>query len=337
MAGIIKKSLVFSLLAAVSFAVAPVKAEPNVKLMNTSDCFTGNFASYDSWIKMISGGSSDKADDFEERLKRNRAAYKKEEFEEYQQNLECKNVLYKVDDAVVHGFYIAPKGQSDLPVIIYNRGGNGSYGAWFFGHAYKKFFSLSKENNVAIFASNYRGAFPKLPGKDEFGGADVNDVVALPQLFEHFPNVNPEKVGLYGESRGGMQSLVAVKRGLDVDSIVLYAGEYDFFEGLKHRPEMERVYKARIPNYEKNKDEELRKRSAVFWMDEIDNDIPILLIHGDKDERVSVESSIALDKVLEKEGFTHKLSIYEGLKHRSFPKQKEIRSEMMSWFRANWE
>lgn len=337
MTGIIKKSLVFSLLAAVSFAMAPVKAEPNVKLMNTSDCFTGNFANYDSWIKMISGGSSDKADDFEERLKRNRAAYKKKEFEEYQQNMECKNVLYKVDDAVVHGFYIAPKGQSDLPVIIYNRGGNGSYGAWFFGHVYKKFFSLSKENNVAIFASNYRGAFPKLPGKDEFGGTDVNDVVALPQLFEHFPNVNPEKVGLYGESRGGMQSLAAVKRGLDVDSIVLFAGEYDFFEGLKHRPEMERVYKARIPNYEKNKDEELRKRSAVFWMDEIDNDIPILLIHGDKDERVSVESSIALDKVLEKEGFTHKLSIYEGLKHRSFPKQKEIRSEMMSWFRANWE
>ncbi len=337
MTGIIKKSLVFSLLAAVSFAVAPVKAEPNVKLMNTRDCFTGDFASYDSWMKMISGDSSDKADDFEERLKRNRAFFKKEEFEDYQQNLECKNIIYKVDDAVVNGFYIAPEGQSDLPVIIYNRGGNGSFGAWIFGRVYLKLFSLAKENNVAIFASNYRGTFPKFPGKDEYGGADVNDVVALPLLFEHFPNVNPENVGLFGSSRGGMQSLLAVKQGLDVDSIVLYAGDYDFFEGLKHRPEMERLYKERIPNYDEEKEAELRKRSAVFWMDEIDNDIPILLIHGDEDERVSVESSIALDKVLEKEGFTHKLSIYEGLGHRSFPKKKEIRNEMMSWFRANWE
>lgn len=336
MRGIINKSMVFSLLAAVSFAVAPVKAEPNVKLMGTSDCFSGEFASYDSWMEKIANMNSGNpnVEKFMDKLK---SAYKKEDFESYQQSLDCKNVMYKVDDAVVRAYYVAPKGKSDLPVIIYNRGGNASYGAWTFARAFGQLFSLAKESNVAILASSYRGSVPKLPGKDEFGGADVNDVVALPQLFEHFPNVNPENVGLYGASRGGMQSLLAVKQGLDVDSIVLYAGDYDFFEGLKHRPEMERVYKARIPNYDEEKEAELRKRSAVFWMDEIDNDIPILLIHGDKDERVSVESSIALDKVLEKEGFKHKLSIYEGLKHRSFPKQKEIRSEMMSWFRANWE
>ena len=333
---IIKQTVVFTLLTVAGFIAMPAQADLDVELKGSSECFRGPFANYDSWLKMLTSRGSDDADP-EQLMEKMKAFYKKEDFERYKESLECKNFIYKVNDAMVHGYYVAPKGQSDLPVIIHNRGGNGSYGAWVFTRAYNQLFGLAKEENVAIFASNYRGTAPKLPGKDEFGGTDVNDVVALPQLFKHFPNVNPEKVGVYGASRGGMQSLLAVKRGLEVDAIVLYAGQYDLFEGQKHRPKMERVHKARIPNYDENRDEELRKRSAVFWMDEIDNDIPILLIHGDKDERVSVESSIALDKVLEKEGFTHKLSIYEGLGHRSFPKKKEIKNEMMSWFRANWE
>ncbi|PWW39458.1 prolyl oligopeptidase family protein [Idiomarina loihiensis] len=332
----IKQTLILSLFTVTGLTATSVQAEPEVKLVGKSDCFSGAFASYESWMKKIAQMNRDKPNT-EKILKKVKAFYKKEDFKNFQENLECKNFIYKVNEAMVHGYYIAPKGQSDLPVIIYNRGGNGSFSSWIFPRVYNKLFELADEKNVAIFASNYRGAAPKLPGKDEFGGADVNDVVALPQLFEHFPNVNPENVGLFGFSRGAMQSLLAVKHGLSVDSIVLHAGQYDLFEGQKHRPEMERVHKARIPGYEQNKDEELKKRSAVFWMDEIDNDIPILLIHGDRDKRVLVNSSIGLDKVLEKEGFTHKLSIYDGLGHSSFPRQKEIREEMMSWFRKYWE
>lgn len=333
---VIKQTVVFTLLMVAGFIAMPAQAELDVELKGSSECFRGPFANYDSWLKMLTSRGSDDADP-EQLMEKMKAFYKKEDFESYKENLECRNILYKVDDAIVHGYYIAPKGQSDLPVIIHNRGGNESYGSWLFTRVYNQLFSLAQEENVAILASNYRGATPKLPGKDEFGGADVNDVVALPQLFEHFPNVNPEKVGLVGFSRGGMQSLLAVKHGLEVDAIVLIAGQYNLFEGQKHRPKMERVYKALIPNYGENRDEELRKRSAVFWMDEIDNDIPILLIHGDKDERVLVDSSIGLDNVLEKEGFTHKLSIYEGMGHSYLSKQKEITDEMMSWFRANWE
>ncbi|WP_157982687.1 alpha/beta hydrolase family protein [Idiomarina ramblicola] len=332
----IKHTAILSLFTVAGFTGMPVQAGLDVELIKTSDCFSGTFASYDRWIKKLTEKVSDKPGS-EQRLKNMKELFKKEDFENYRENIKCKNIVYKVNDAVVTGYYVAPKGQSNLPVIINNRGGNGRYGAWVFGNVYLQLFDLAKNENVAIFASNYRGIYPKLPGKDEFGGADVNDVVALPLLFKHFPNVNPEKVGVYGASRGGMQSLLAVKNGLDVDAIVLFAGQYDLLEGQKHRPEMERVHKARIPNYEKNREEELRKRSAMFWMDEIDNDIPILLIHGDDDKRVSVDSSIGLDKILEEKGFTHKLSIYEGGGHRYGENAEAIRSEMMSWFKTHWE
>lgn len=314
----------------------PVQAQENVSLIKSESCFTGLFSNYDSWIKMISGGSSKKTEDFEERLKRNKSFFKQEDFERYQEAIDCQSIVYKVDDAIVDGFYVAPAGKPDLPVVIYNRGGNGAYGGWVFGRVYLRLFDLAKKHNVAIFATNYRGVYPKLPGKDEFGGEDVKDVLALPQLFHEFPAVDSEKIGLYGESRGGMQSMLALKHGLKADSVVLYAGDYDLQQGLKRRPEMEQVYKARMPNYEENKEAELKKRSAVYWVDEIDNNIPILLIHGNADKKVHVEQSIALDKALEKEGFNHKLSIYEGLGHQSAPKRKEITAEMMSWFKQHW-
>lgn len=312
-------------------------AQQDVTLLKSNSCFSGPFSSYDGWMTIISGGNSKNAADFEERLKRNKAFYVKEDFQRYQKTLDCQSFIYQVDDAIVDGFYIAPANQSDVPVIIYNRGGNASYGAWIFGNVYLRLFAIVSAYDVAIIATNYRGVYPKLPGKDEFGGEDVKDVLALPQLFGKFPAINPDHVAVFGESRGGMQSLLAMKQGLEADAAVLYAGNYDLLEGLKHRPEMEKVYQARIPNYASNKEEALKKRSSIHWVDEIDKDVPLLLIHGDQDKRVRVVSSIAMDKALDKQGIKHKLSIYEGLGHRSAPQREAIVAEMMSWFKQHWD
>lgn len=314
----------------------PAEAQQDVSLLKSDTCFSGKFSSYDRWMSLISGGSSKKTADFKERLKRNKAFWDKEQFQHYKNTIDCRTLMYKVDDALVNGFYIAPAGQSDLPIVIYNRGGNASFGAWVFGNVYLRLFEVALAHDVAIFATNYRGVYPSLPGSDEFGGADVKDVLALPQLFSEFPAVNPEKVAVYGGSRGAMQSLMSMKQGLKVDAAVLYAGDYDLVEALKHRPEMEKVYRERIPNYKDNKVEALKQRSALYWVDELDNDTPILLIHGDEDKRVRVESSIALDESLEKHGFKHKLSIYEGLGHRSAPRREEIVDEMIGWFKQHW-
>lgn len=60
---------------------------------------------------------------------------------------------------------------------------------------------------------------------------------------------------------------------------------------LAIRPEMERVFRARIPNYDENKSAALEARSAVHWTHAIDTDLPILILHGERDDRVSLNSA----------------------------------------------
>lgn len=335
----IRKAYLLVVIAFTSLLALPQSsvAQENVALLNHDTCFKGTFANYERWMTVISGGSSDNTADFEERLAQNRKFWDKEQFQRYQKTIDCQTVMYKVDDSLVNGFYIAPVDKSNLPVVIYNRGGNAHFGAWMFGNVYLRLFEVALQHDVAIFATNYRGVYPKLPGSDEFGGADVKDVLALPQLFSEFPAINPENVAVYGGSRGAMQSLLAIKHGLNVDAAVLYAGDYDLIESLEHRPEMEKIYRERIPNYADHKVDALKQRSALYWVDELDKDTPILLIHGDQDESVRVGSSIELNQSLEKHGFKHKLSIYEGLGHRSAPKRDEIVAEMIGWFKQHWQ
>jgi len=306
---------------------------PNVELVGMQSCYGEQFKTYDKWIDTVA--SMQKTEQAAERVReRFKSAFPKVQYERYKERLECKQYTYKVDGAYVNGFYVAPAGKKNLPVLINNRGGNGSYGSWVFTNIYNQLFPLAEKTQMAIFATSYRGAHPKLPGKDEFGGADVADVVALPQLFKHFPAVNAARVGVYGASRGTMQSLRAVQEGLKADALVLYAGSYDFEAELEFRPEMERVYKARIPNYESNKADELAKRSAIEWVDELPRDLPILLIHGKADRKVSVESSISFAKKLKELGFTYKLSLYEKPHGHGYGiNMGAIYSETNEWFK----
>ncbi len=73
---------------------------------------------------------------------------------------------------------------------------------------------------------------------------------------------------------------------------------------------MEKVFKHRIPDYEKNKVAELEKRSVLNWTTDLSPNVPILLLHGTNDKRVSVNHSIDLAASLKKNNIPHKLVLY---------------------------
>ena len=50
-------------------------------------------------------------------------------------------------------------------------------------------------------------------GREEFGGADVRDVLAVTRIGQALPYVDPRRVFALGYSRGGMMALLAARKG----------------------------------------------------------------------------------------------------------------------------
>ncbi|WP_342355302.1 alpha/beta hydrolase family protein [Pseudoalteromonas luteoviolacea] len=221
-----------------------------------------------------------------------------------------------------------------LPVLIYNRGGNGSFGTMVFGTMMNNLFPVADQGFVII-GSQYRRSNSKYKLLDEFGGKDVNDVVALQKFIPAIVGADSSKVGMYGASRGSMQTFLALKKMNNIKAVASIAGVSDLLKGLEYRPEMENVYKKRIPLYEKNKTSELQKRSVLRWVDQLPSDVPVLLLHGTKDKRVSVNHSITLAKAFSKTGVPHKLVLYAGDSHGLRNNKAKSHKEIANWFKQH--
>jgi dipeptidyl aminopeptidase/acylaminoacyl peptidase len=313
------------------------------KVFDQNTCFRGVFSSYETWYSMIKNKRIERISrqnpdlnkkdiDVSEAMANFEKGFSKSDYDKYLKTLDCVTFEYMVGDAQVEGFLIRPKTDEKLPVIIFNRGGNGNYGTMFFARKMDLLFPIA-EKGFAIIGSQYRGTFkPESKYTDEFGGADILDVIALEEIAGEIKNVILDKFGMYGSSRGGMQTLMALS-GMDkIGAIVVAAGNFDLEKDLTFRPEMEVVYQKRIPNYAENKTEELRKRSAIKWVEKFISKPPILLLHGLKDNKISAERSIEFAQKLSEAEHPYKLITYPEMGHSfgDFKEQAEL--ELVNWF-----
>ena len=107
------------------------------------------------------------------------------EFQSSRQTLEVKSLFYESDGLRVKGFLIFPeKVTQKLPLLIFNRGGNGEYGK--VGIKTLAWLSRLARRGYIIAASQYRGNDGS-QGSDEFGGRDQNDVLNLLKAVASWP------------------------------------------------------------------------------------------------------------------------------------------------------
>jgi len=299
-------------------------------LEESRTCFIGPFENYEKWFAML----EIKKKNFNKETFTKR--FSKEHFDDVKRNIECRNFKYKVDGLTIEGYYLKPKNQltQKLPVIIYNRGGNAAYGYVLFGKKISFLADIAKEGFIII-GSQYRGSsrYIKNNGADEFGGADVRDVIKLMDIIKEIPEADANRVGMLGWSRGSMQSYLAAKNIPSLKAIVAIAGNVDAKKALLWRPAMEKVYKKRIPSFAENKKQSLEKRSVIYWIEKLPSNIPILLLHGDKDKRVNVDQSIQFAEALTVRNHPHKLIIYPDGNHRLSKYRLTLKTAIVTWFR----
>lgn len=314
-------------------AVAARQITDPAPFLRAGDCFA-RWPSYDAWVDQVKARNAW----WNPKVLLLKQQFPRADFERAQQQLECSSIAYESDGLSISGWMLVPKGKPDrkLPVLIYNRGGNGSFGAVTFPMLMRNAFPYA-ERGFLVLVSQYRGVpedDPKRSGTDQFGGDDVRDVSRLIELAKRLPNADPHNIFMLGVSRGGMESFMAARRSHDIKAMAVISGVSDLQTELKFRPEMEQVYLARIPGYRTDKQRLLAERSVMAWAEDLPKDMPVLLLHGDKDERVSVANGIRLHQRLDQLQHPNRLIVYPGDDHFLSRHRDEAIDAVVGWFRA---
>jgi len=266
-----------------------------------------------------------------------------------QKEFDVLEITYASDGLPVRGMLIKPKAPSrrKWPAIIFNRGGNGVLGRITdSGEACCRvntscldvadLYLFAKAGFVVI-ASDYRyqGVTVK---RDEWGGAEIDDVLNLVPALKSFDYVDPERLYMLGLSRGGTMTYLAIKRGIPVKAAAVIGGVTDVKAWVDARPEMGIVSGneytdgfAKIwPDYEHRAEEHYRARSAVYWADQIN--VPVLILHSRTDRMVPVTQALRMAEALQEKGKVYALRIYERDGH-PLPRNRDDRNRMIvDWF-----
>lgn len=235
------------------------------------------------------------------------------------------------DHLKIRGFLIEPKAKGNYPVIIFNRGGNKELGAVTIS-TLTDFLAKIAAKGFIITGSQLRGS-GRSEGKDEFGGKDIGDVLKLFEIIDHQINADPKKIGMLGVSRGSMTNFLVLKETDKIKANVTIGGIADLNQ--KNRPEMYQLYKELIPDYEKNPNQELDKRSSLLAIPFIKNKrLKNFIIHGANDERVNVNNAFLLFDKLKSNHFSTRLMIYEDANHGINNNTNNLITQIISYFRS---
>ncbi len=303
---------------------------PPVSIVESRSCFTGAFENYESWLTRLAESSAGfNRSKFEKRIS-------KKQFESAKSELNCQRFLYEVDGVTVVGYSVHPAAQiGPFPVVLYNRGGNGPHARINRASLFNHIFPLA-DSGYFVIASQYRGSGFRREGldtgEDEFGGKDVDDVLALIDLIDHSPVADASRIGMFGWSRGAIMSFLAATRTDRLAAIVVGGAPTDILRELEVRPEMERVFEARIPNYSDDKVVSLEERSVLYWAEKLPASTPILILHGQSDSNVTVNSALDLAAELQLQGIPSRLVIYENGTHALLEYKRQVNAEVFNWF-----
>ena len=213
-----------------------------------------------------------------------------------------------------------------MPCIIVNRGGSGEFGKITTENIFSNLSRIASWGYIVI-ATQYSGNDGS-EGKDEMGGADLADVLTLHRLLKTHPRADMSRIGMYGASRGGMMTYLCLARVKWIKAAIIVAGLADLFRQEKLRPEMVAHYKQMFGG----KRADLKKRSAVYWVDKFSKKTPVLLLHGSADWRVSPLDSLDMSREMLREKIPHRLVLLEGADH-GLSEFRALRFDMMhKWF-----
>jgi len=238
-----------------------------------------------------------------------------------------ERLLYKSSDgAIVSGFLYAPKQQSrKFPAIVFSRG------SFIVNNRAPLLVTMMRRlarGGYVVFAPMFRGS-DGTEGRDEVGGADLNDLRSAVDLVRAMPNVDSDNVFLYGESRGGMMTYFGLRDDFPVRAAAVWGATTDFSETLDLQDPERKLARTIWENYDAIRERVEENRSAIRWPEKIRK--PILIMHGGEDE-LSPRQSLKMAEALTRLKRTYSLVIFANDNHGLHQNRHQRDQLAIDWF-----
>jgi dipeptidyl aminopeptidase/acylaminoacyl peptidase len=244
--------------------------------------------------------------------------------------VDLERITYRSDGLAVTGYLALPRAGDALPGLIFCRGGNREFGAMDDRRAAAVLAPLAGRG-YAVVAPQYRGNGGG-EGREEFGGADLAEVLHCIPLLESLDRVDADRLGIYGWSRGGLMTYLALASSDRFRAAVVGAGLADSFDTVERRPAMEtEVYAQLVPDWSTTREAALEARSPVRWAERLCPTTPILILHGSADWRVDPGQALRMAEALLAARIPYRLVIFEGGDHGLSEHREEVGELATAW------
>ncbi len=222
------------------------------------------------------------------------------------------NVTLKADDGMeFHNQLFLPKNMKPgvkYPALIFVHGG--PQRQMLLGYHYLSFYHVFYAVNqwlttqgYIVMSVNYRSgigygrSFRQAPNTGARGNAEYKDVLAAGKWLAAREDVDPDRVGIWGLSYGGLLTSEALARNSDIFKAgVDLAGVH--LEGSSLNPE-----------------DVSYKSSAISEIDKWKS--PVLLVHGDDDRNVNFAQTVGLVQLLRARNIYHELIVFPDDVHET--------------------
>ncbi|MBY6035102.1 prolyl oligopeptidase family serine peptidase [Fictibacillus nanhaiensis] len=235
-------------------------------------------------------------------------------------------VTYLNDGLRIKGLAALPEGEGPFPGFLYLRGGIKSVGMVRIARIIQ-----FASQGFAVFAPYYRGNQGG-EGNEDFAGKDRTDAFAAFEVLKQFPKVNKDEIHVFGFSRGGPMALFTAIQYPEIRSVVTWGGVTNMAVTYEEREDLRRMMKRVIGGTPDKYPEEYEWRSPLFYCSELN--VPLLCIHGMKDENVSVGHTLKIEKRLQELEKPCETWVYPEYTHYFPPKEnRKITYALCEWMK----
>jgi dipeptidyl aminopeptidase/acylaminoacyl peptidase len=242
-----------------------------------------------------------------------------------------EKVTYRSDGLQVYAYLYRPiehpANGEKLPVVIFNRG---SYVRNEFAPEVLLPGRRLAEAGYLVIAPMLRGS-GGADGHDEMGGADVDDILNIEAVLRELRYADLSRIFLYGESRGGIMSLLAAKRGFPARAVATWGAITDLAEYVREGGQYRGLGAQIWAGFPENEAEIVESRSALYWPEQIR--LPVLIMNGGSDADVPARHALKLAEALQNLAAPYELKIFFGEGHLAGARAAERDADAVRWFR----